>query len=318
MNYMLIENTTLSSMKQTNSSYEKIDVIDPSPSDSKRAHRLNITCMIIIHPEDLMHESTYAANNTSQKKEMSVSQYKKKVKFVTGDKDGCVKVWTGMGLKMEVSFQVSKWSVTALCFMSGSKRLAVATTDRMISFYALDTSTKKSTEPPKSRIEDLPAVPLCLEYVKHPQQGMDAKKTGEEAKPLERLLWGDDLGIITMYNFTDTNWHICKFKKYAKQDRNYLRCHEDEIANDYYWRQWNNDNLKETYQTWQSLPKLMKDGGGRIIDDGNAEPEGAGAAAGQGASGQAGKASKGKKGKKGSQLEESKNGNKMLNEESKI
>lgn len=134
--------------------------------------------------------------------------------------------------------------------MSHSKRLAVATTDRMISFYGLDTSTKKSTEPPKSRIEDLPAVPLCLEYVKHSHSGMDSKKVGEDKKPLETLLWGDDLGIITMYNFTETNWHICKFKKYAKQDRNYLRCHESEIANDYYWRQWNNDNLKETYQAW--------------------------------------------------------------------
>ena len=33
---------------------------------------------------------------------MSVSQYKKKVKFVTGAADGMVKVWSGMGLKREV------------------------------------------------------------------------------------------------------------------------------------------------------------------------------------------------------------------------
>ena len=167
---------------------------------------------------------------------MSVAEYKKKVKFVTGAGDGCVKVWSGMGLKKPITFKVSKYSVTALAFMSHSKRLAVATTDRMISFYGLDGSTKKNTEPPKSRIEDLPAVPLCLEYVKHSHQGMDAKKAGDEKKPLETLLWGDDLGIITMYNFTDINWHICKFKAFKKQDRNYLRCHETEIANDYYWR----------------------------------------------------------------------------------
>ena len=106
--------------------------------------------------------------------------------------------------------------------MTHSKRLAVATTDRMISFYALDGSTKKNTEPPKSRIEDLPAVPLCLEYIKHNTMGMDSKKSSDEKKPLETLIWGDDLGIITMYDFTETNWHICQYKHYAKKDRQYL------------------------------------------------------------------------------------------------
>lgn len=161
-----------------------------------------------------MQESAYQKNNVQAK--MSVAEYKKKVKFVTGAADGCVKVWSGMGLKKDIQFQVSKYSVTALCFMVASKRLAVATTDRMISFYALDGSTKKNTEPPKSRIEDLPAVPLCLEYVKHNHVMHEAKKSGEEEKPIETLLWGDDLGIITMYNFTKANWHICQHKGYKK------------------------------------------------------------------------------------------------------
>lgn len=157
---------------------------------------------------------------------MSVAEYKKKVKFVTGAGDGMVKVWCGMSLKREVQFQVSKYAVTALCFMSHSKRLAVATTDRMISFYALDGSSKKNTEPPKSRIEDLPAVPLCLEYVKHNYSGHDAKKSSDEKKPLETLLWGDDLGIITMYKFHETNWHICQYKDYTRKDKEYLTCHK--------------------------------------------------------------------------------------------
>ena len=54
MNYMLIENTTLSSMKQEHFSYLKKDGIEPSPHDSEHAHQDNITCMIIIRPEDLM------------------------------------------------------------------------------------------------------------------------------------------------------------------------------------------------------------------------------------------------------------------------
>ena len=184
---------------------------------------------------------------------MSVNEYKKKVKFVTGASDGVVKVWSGMGLKLETYFRVSKYSVTALSFMSHSKRLAVATTDRMISFYGLDGSTSKSNEPPKSRIEDLPAVPLCLEYYKHSHVGLDAKKNSDEKKPLETLLWGDDLGIITMYNFTETNWHICKYKGYHKKDRNYLDCHKTEIETVYKARQWRHESLKDTYSIYKQL-----------------------------------------------------------------
>ena len=69
---------------------------------------------------------------------MSVAEYKKKVKFVTGAADGTVKVWTGMCLGREskmpviptqkvIHFNVSRYAVTALVFMSGSKRLAIAT-----------------------------------------------------------------------------------------------------------------------------------------------------------------------------------------------
>ena len=50
MNYMLIENTTLNSMKQEHFTYLKVDKKDPSPNDSEHAHHKNITCMIIIKP----------------------------------------------------------------------------------------------------------------------------------------------------------------------------------------------------------------------------------------------------------------------------
>ena len=139
MNYMLIENTTLSSMKQEHFTYMKTEQLDPKPTDFANAHSRNITSMIIIKPEDLMQESAYQKNNAPQK--MSVSEYKKKVKFVTGGEDGLVKVWSSMGLKLDTHFVVSKYAVTALAFMTHSKRLAVATTDRMISFYGLDGST---------------------------------------------------------------------------------------------------------------------------------------------------------------------------------
>lgn len=50
MNYMLIENTTLNSMKQELFDYVKMDYKEPSPHESEYAHSGNITCMIIIRP----------------------------------------------------------------------------------------------------------------------------------------------------------------------------------------------------------------------------------------------------------------------------
>ena len=50
MNYMLIENTTLSSMKQEMFEYQNTWTKEPSPNDTKHAHSKNITCMIIIKP----------------------------------------------------------------------------------------------------------------------------------------------------------------------------------------------------------------------------------------------------------------------------
>mgnify|MGYP000542381789 CR=1 FL=1 len=102
MNYMLIENTTLSSMKVDYSEYQKVDLRkEPSPNDEMNAHKFMITCMIVIKPQDLMQESSYQSKNSVQQN-MSVSEYKKKIKFVTGDKNGIVKVWSGMSLKREV------------------------------------------------------------------------------------------------------------------------------------------------------------------------------------------------------------------------
>ncbi len=76
-------------------------------------------------------------------------------------------------------------------------------------------------------------MPLCLEYVKHNNIGLDAKKISEEKKPIETLLWGDDLGILTMYNFYETDWHICQWKNYKKSDRAYLVCHKEEHKGHY-------------------------------------------------------------------------------------
>ena len=130
--------------------------------------------------------------------------------------------------------------------MSHTKRLAVATTDRMITFYTLNSQTKKNAQEPYSRIEDLPAVPLCLEYYYHSNAQPAAKKDSDENKPIETLLWGDDLGIITKYDFVQTNWHICQYKNYKVPDRQYLKCCKNKIKSSFEDRQWNLASMRKT------------------------------------------------------------------------
>ena len=160
---MLVENNTLSSMKKEHFTYVKSTKRDLKPQFKELGHARNITCMITIKPEDMNGSNKNSTGKTS------LYEYKKKVKFVTGSSDGIVKVWVGMNLKYDFELEVSKYSVTALAWMKVSEKLVVATADRMISFYSLNKMKKVPTE----RIEDLVAVPLCLEYVKHKNIGLD-------------------------------------------------------------------------------------------------------------------------------------------------
>ena len=161
MNYMLIENNTLSSMKKTNNEYVKSDKDDVSPIYTDQVHAKNITCMIVLKPEDL--------SDISAKREqpLSSAEYRKQVKFATGSADGIVKVWSGMALYNEMTIKVADYSVTSIAWMSFSKKLVVATTNRMISFYEIGPNNRQNTKI-FSRFENLVAVPLCLEYYRWP------------------------------------------------------------------------------------------------------------------------------------------------------
>ena len=53
MNYMLVENNTLSSMKKEHFTYVKSEKDDQGPSFKELNHAKNITCMLTIKPEDL-------------------------------------------------------------------------------------------------------------------------------------------------------------------------------------------------------------------------------------------------------------------------
>ena len=136
MNYMLIENNTLTSMKKTYNEYVKSDLDDLSPLQTDCCHAKNITCMIVLKPEDL------SDINSKREQPLSSAEYRKQVKFATGSADGIVKIWQGMGLFNEMTIKVADYSVTSIAWMTFSKKLVVATTNRMISFYEINPNNR--------------------------------------------------------------------------------------------------------------------------------------------------------------------------------
>jgi hypothetical protein len=52
MNYMLLENQTLSSMKREHFEYVKVSKQDPAPSKKNLCHENMITSILILIPED--------------------------------------------------------------------------------------------------------------------------------------------------------------------------------------------------------------------------------------------------------------------------
>ena len=157
MNYMLLENITLSSMKQEHSEYVKSSKPDPAPH-KPGCHSDMITCTIIIEPEDVKYDPERP------------DAFKRKMKYATASRDGTVKIWNAHTMKLDkpngiIPVVKDVW-VTCIQYMTFSKRLIAASANRMISFYDLS-STQATT--PTSRIEGLVGIPLCLEYYRWPE-----------------------------------------------------------------------------------------------------------------------------------------------------
>jgi len=204
MNYMLLENQTLSLMKQEHFEYVKSNRTDPAPHKEQQCHSDMITCIHVVLPEQFQDQ-----NRNNSKKAVVLGafpgEYRRTIKYITSSRDGTVKVWTGTQLKWEMTIRVSKSWVTAIHYMTLSKRLVAASANRMITFYDLSQQTNYNI--PVSRIENLVGIPLCIEYYQWPDNNENK---------LETLLVGDDLGICHMYNFQSLTWHICEYKLGAK------------------------------------------------------------------------------------------------------
>ena len=133
MNYMLLENQTLSSMKREHFEYVRVGQpkqwVDPEKQFTNRCHASMITAILVIEPEGIKDPSA------------NIELLKRKIRYATSSRDGYVKIWNAYTLAHEISVKVTSGAwVTCMAYMEGSKKLACGSANRMISFYRLDSS----------------------------------------------------------------------------------------------------------------------------------------------------------------------------------
>ena len=96
MNYMLLENYTLSAMNQKTYSYIRNLKLqskhDPPPGKSKLCHSQMITAILVLIPDDVT---------------ASKEQLKRKLKYITSSRDGSVKVWEACTMRHMNTIQVT-------------------------------------------------------------------------------------------------------------------------------------------------------------------------------------------------------------------
>jgi len=86
-----------------------------------------ITAILVIMPDDFA--------------DMSTELLRRKIRYATAGRDGWVKIWNAHTMKIEMQIQVTSGAwVTCMTYMTGSKKLACGSANRMISFYKLDSS----------------------------------------------------------------------------------------------------------------------------------------------------------------------------------
>ena len=182
---------------------------DPAPHKTKLCHADMITAILVLLPED--HENL---------RRNSPELLKRRIRYATSSRDGTVKIWNAHTLNLDITIKVTSGAwVTCMTYMTGSKRLVAGSANRMISFYSLE-STNHSVV--VSRIEDLVAIPMCLDYYKWGDDSNDGK--------YETLLCGDGLGICHMWNFSTPEWHYCQYKE-GSVEKNGCPIHKQEIIN---------------------------------------------------------------------------------------
>ncbi|TMW59593.1 hypothetical protein Poli38472_004662 [Pythium oligandrum] len=113
--------------------------------------------------------------------------------YLTASKDGSVRTWNANTMQFQSIVTTGKNWLTDCCVMRRSNRLAVASMNRTLGFYDLNSNALigEITEYSKRQ-----CIPLCLEYVEKP------------ADDREALVVGDDTGGITVMTCSD-QWIAC-------------------------------------------------------------------------------------------------------------
>lgn len=197
MNYMLLENETLSSMKAEHFEYVKSNEFDPPPNKDKECHADMITCIYIWMPDSEDTPAIPEKDDGSKKQEV-----RKTLQYITSSRDGKVKIWNTKTLRTDKTINVGKYWVNCIQYMTKSQILVVACADRSLKFYDISLTNVNT---PVSIISELDGLPLCMDYFLKPKLG------------LETLVVGDDLGICHMYDFKP-DWHSCEWKIHINDD----------------------------------------------------------------------------------------------------
>lgn len=113
--------------------------------------------------------------------------------YLTTSKDGSVRTWNANTLAFQSVITTGKNWITDCCVMRRSNRLAVASMNRTLGFYDLNSNQLIGEINEYSKKQ---AIPLCLEYVEKP------------ADEREALVIGDDTGGITVMTCSNL-WLAC-------------------------------------------------------------------------------------------------------------
>lgn len=173
MNYMLLENQSLSVMRS-----EHCEYFNPKLPDSAMPLRLN-------GHRDMI----------TSLKMLPSSRSSEHPRYVTSSRDGNVKIWNANNLSLMGTITgTNSWSTT-LAHIDRCERLAVGNTNRQVLFYDLMRSHDFISSP-VSMVSDLKGVPTSMEYLRDSNS----------------LVTGDDQGWLYQYRFNEDNWHICNTK----------------------------------------------------------------------------------------------------------
>lgn len=189
MNFMLLENQSLDIMTVDTANYELLIKPDPPLASDPKIHREMINQVVSVLEE-------------------GVTDRKKMQKYITGGRDGKVKIWNATTMELAETINVvNKAWVSTICYMERSGVIAVGAGDRSLTFYELATCQ------PTSKLTLKDGMPLSIGYIYLSSQ----KK--------EILAVGDDQGMLHVYKMGE-KWHMCDYQTLKDKC---LSCHTAEL-----------------------------------------------------------------------------------------